>query len=305
MIDRNWPDRVNSLQEASLSLNTHLAYAASIRRFSNWCSERSHQFLPAEPVVVAEYLADLIANGLQWTSIRVHAAAVSHLHVSSSENNPCKTYIVGAVLRGARRRRGGNVNQKNALSAQILAEILCVVPEDLKGIRDRAMLLIGFAGALRRSEIVSLRVEDLLFTPEGVVLKIKKSKTDWAGEGVLIAIPNGRKLQPVAALKKWLTAASISSGPIFRPMAQGKVLSRRATPLVITRTLKNYLQIAGYDPMLFGSHSLRAGFITEAVEAGLTAEQIMDHSRHTNPKIIHVYIRRANLFKDHVGESFL
>ncbi|WDQ99673.1 site-specific integrase [Devosia sp. J2-20] len=197
------------------------------------------------------------------------------------------------------------MKQKQALSAVILADIINVIPEDLKGIRDRAMLILGFAGALRRSELANLRVEDLLFTPEGAVLTIRKSKTDWAGRGTLLAIPDGRKFQPVTALKEWLHAAAISSGPVIRPMARGKVLCRRVEPVMISRTLKCYLQLAGYDPQKFGAHSLRAGFITEAAEAGMEADRIMDHSRHTDPKTVRGYIRRANLFQNHVGDSFL
>lgn len=305
MTNTNWPDRVQSLQEASLSDNTNRIYASGIRRFTGWCSDRGNCFLPAEPIVVAEFLADLVAAGLQWSSVGVNAAAIAHLHVCSGEDNPCKSYIVSAVLRGARRRRGGYVNKKQALPARILTEVLEVIPNDLKGARDRAMLTLGFAGALRRSELADLRVEDVVFTPEGAVLTIKRSKTDFAGRGAQVAVPNGRHFQPVTALQEWLSGAEIVSGPIIRPMARGKVICRRIEPVMISRTLKRYLRLAGYNPQHFGAHSLRAGFITEAAEAGMNAERIMDHSRHTDPKAVRGYIRRANLFRDHAGDSFL
>ncbi|WP_375142868.1 site-specific integrase [Pelagibacterium sp. 26DY04] len=167
------------------------------------------------------------------------------------------------------------------------------------------MLAVCFAGALRRSELVALRLEDIAFSEQGATIHIRKSKTDFQGIGAHIALPNGRSLQAVSALKDWLHAANIIRGPVFRPVYKNRVMPRTVDPYLVSRVLKAYLKRANRDPALYGAHSLRAGFITSAAEAGVSLERIMDHTRHVESRNVRRYVRRANLFRDHPGEAFL
>lgn len=203
------------------------------------------------------------------------------------------------------RLRGSLVDQKLPVVAAEFEEILQYIPDTLIGRRDRAMLGLCFAGAMRRSEVSALRLEDIAFSEQGAVIFIRKSKTDFRGVGAHIAVPNGRALQAVSALRDWLEAANITRGAVFRPVYGSRVLPRTVEPLLVSRVLKAYLKKAGIDPARYGAHSLRAGFITSAAEAGVSLDRIMDHSRHVEPRHVRVYVRRANLFKDHPGDAFL
>lgn len=297
--------KVQSLVEASLADNTHRTYGSAVRLFRIWCNDNNCKALPATAEMVAEYIASLIATGKRGSSARIHACAIAHLHKSNGYGNPTDNYLVRAVLRGAMRLRGSRIDQKLPVVAAEFKNILQHIPDTLKGRRDRAMLALCFAGALRRSEVAALRFEDITFSEHGVVICIRRSKTDYQGLGTKIGVPNGRALQVVTALKDWLDAANITKGAVFRPVYQNRVLSRTIEPLSVSRVLKAHLQKAGIDPAQYGAHSLRAGFITSAAEAGVSLDRIMDHSRHVEPRQVRAYIRRANLFRDHPGDTFL
>lgn len=299
------PTRVRALVEASLSDNTHRMYQSALRKFSGWCAYRGHCALPADPAIIAEYLADLVAAGRRGSTLKVHAAAIAYSHRRADLENPVKAYLVRAVLRGSMRLRGGYVDQKRPVDAQDIANLLELVPPTFKGLRDRALIALGFAGAFRRSELAALRFEDLTFLESGVLILIRASKTDFARQGVSIGIPTGRHLKPVAALQAWIAAAGITRGALFRPVYRGYALARPISPLTVSRVLKTYLKKSSLDPSQYGAHSLRAGFITNAAEHGVTLERIMDHSRHACPQKVRAYIRRANLFRDHPGAAFL
>lgn len=177
-------------------------------------------------------------------------------------------------------------------------------PDTLKGQRDRALLLFGFAGAFRRSELVALTVEDLTSVPEGVKVRIRKSKTDQEGTGQEIAIPNGATLRIAEALKRWLVAAKITTGPIFRRISKsggvGPALSERSVALIV----KTYALKAGLDPAHFAGHSLRSGFLTTAAEHGATLLKMVEVSRHRSLDTLRGYVRSAELFKGHAGMDF-
>ena len=299
------PTRVRALVEASLADNTHRAYEGAIRAFAAWCKNRNYQARPADPATVAEYLSDLIAAGRRGACVKAHACAIGHDHRRAGVGNPIDTYLVRAVIRGSMRLRGSYVDQKLAIDMKVIDLILSNVPRTLKGIRDRALITLGFAGAFRRAELVALRVEDLAFSAEGVVVQIRKSKTDIESKGTEIGIPNGQHLKPVDALQEWITAAKITKGPIFRPVYRNRVVSRSVLPVLVSSVLKGYLAKANFDPNLYGAHSLRAGFITSAAEVGVSLDRIMDHSRHTDRNTVRRYVRRASLFRDHPGKDFL
>lgn len=299
------PIRVRILVEASLSDNTHRMYQSALRKFSAWCAYRGHCALPADPLTISEYLADLMAAGRRGSTLKVHAAAIAYHHRRADLANPVKAYLVRAVLRGSMRLRGGYVDQKRPVVSEDIACILQHVPPTLKGIRDRALIALGFAGAFRRAELAALRFEDLTFSESGVEVLIRGSKTDFARKGVSIGIPTGRHLRPVAALQTWIAAAGITRGPLFRPVYRGRALAQSISPQTVSRMLKSYLQKSHLNAAQYGAHSLRAGFITNAAEHGVGLERIMDHSRHVSRQNVRIYIRRANLFRDHPGANFL
>lgn len=185
--------------------------------------------------------------------------------------------------------------------------MVAAIPTDLRGIRDRALLLTGFAGALRRSELVALDVSDLEESAEGFIVRIRRSKTDQEGVGDFVSIPFGSRLRPVRALKDWLRAAGITEGPVFRPIRRGgnAVETERLTDRSVANIVKAHAEAVGLDPHVFSGHSLRAGFVTSALQAGADVLRVMDVTRHRQVNTLRVYDRRAKAFKQHAGERFL
>jgi integrase len=176
----------------------------------------------------------------------------------------------------------------------------------LKGLRDRALLTLGFGGAFRRSELVALNVDDIEETEEGLRILLRKSKTDQEGQGVTIAIVRGGAACPCKALKAWLDAAGITEGPVFRPLRKGgKVRDRRLTAKSVNDIVKAYAGRVGLDTAAYGAHSLRSGFLTSAARKGATPAKMRDVSRHKSMDVLFGYIRDADLFRDHAGAGLL
>jgi site-specific recombinase XerD len=179
-------------------------------------------------------------------------------------------------------------------------------PDTLAGKRDRALLLLGFAGAFRRSELMALDVQHLTESDEGLRVLIAASKTDQDGEGATVAIARGTEACPVRAVREWLDAAGIESGPIFRPINKaGVVGAQRLTDQSVALIVKAYAGHAGLDAKLFAGHSLRAGFLTSAAGNGASIFKMMDVSRHKSVDTLRGYVRDAELFKDHAGAGLL
>jgi site-specific recombinase XerD len=176
---------------------------------------------------------------------------------------------------------------------------------DLKGLRDRALLLIGFAGALRRSELVALNIEDIEEAPDGIKITIRHSKTDQEGAGQTIAIPFGKIACPVAALKEWIAAAGIGSGALFRSVNRYGKVGERLTDQSVSDVVKEHAERLRLDPKQFAGHSLRAGFLTSAASRGASIFKMMDVSRHRSVDTLRGYVRDAELFKDHAGAGLL
>jgi integrase len=197
-----------------------------------------------------------------------------------------------------------------ARKAPVLAETARAMSlsatDGLKGIRDRALLLLGFAGAFRRSELVALDVADLEETEDGFKIIIRRSKTDQEGHGETIAIVRGGATCPVKAVKAWLQAAGISDGPLFRPVAKGgRVGARRLTGKSVCDLVKAYAKRLGLKAADFGAHSLRAGFLTSAARRGASVFKMRDVSRHKSMDVLQAYVRDADLFRDHAGAGLL
>jgi site-specific recombinase XerD len=212
---------------------------------------------------------------------------------------------VQTVLRGIRRTIGAPARGKDPATAEVVAQIVRHIPAGLRGKRDRALILIGFAAALRRSELVALDVQDVRREQDGVVLTIRRSKTDQEGFGAEIAVPDGMKLKPIAALDAWISAAKIDSGPIFRSLAQNGAIGDRLGAQSVAHIVKRRAAAAGLDSESFAGHSLRAGFVTSALSAGADIFRVMDVTRHTEVRSLRAYDRRARAFDNHAGKEFL
>jgi site-specific recombinase XerD len=193
------------------------------------------------------------------------------------------------------------------VTADRLADMLAHVPaHTLAGKRDRALLTLGFAAALRRSELVALNVEDIEETAEGLRVTIRRSKTDQAGAGYVIAVPAGLRLRPAEALRTWIAAAGIAIGSLFRSVNKaGRISVEGLTGRTVADLVKRYAGAAGFDAAEFSGHSLRAGFLTSAANAGATVFKMQAVSRHKSIEVLSGYVRDAEAFKNHAGSAFL
>ena len=286
---------------------TRKAYRADWQHFSAWCTTRCYSGLPAETGTVAAYIAELADGGASVSTIGRRLAAIGYAHKLKGFDAPGSAEPVRAVFRGIRRRIGTAVTQKAPATARAIAAMLDQVPPSrLTGIRDRALLLIGFAAALRRSELVDLKVNDVEIGEEGATVRIRRSKTDQEGAGAAIAIPRGTELKPVEALEAWLAQSKITGGPIFRPIGKGGRIGDQAlSDRSVADIVKRYARAAGLDAGLFSGHSLRAGFVTSALEHGADLFKVMDVTRHKRVETLKSYDRRARAFRDHAGKDFL
>jgi site-specific recombinase XerD len=295
---------VRSYLAAEKSINTRRAYAADWASFSTWCEAAGEISLPATPLAVATYLAQLADGGLKAKTIQRRTAAIRAKHLAAGLEPPTNAEGVRAVMRGIRRTLGTKKIKKAPATAEVLATL--AFPETLAGIRDRAILLLGFAAGLRRSEVVDLDVNDVAWRKKGVLLHIGRSKTDQEGAGAHIPVPAGSKLQPVAALSAWLEASGIADGPIFRQVDRhGRLGAQRLSDRSVARIVKRAIAAAGIDESVFSGHSLRAGFVTSALDRKVDYFTIMRTTRHVKVDTLKEYDRRENGFDDHAGEDFL
>ena len=292
---------------AALSANTMHAYRGDWGEFQDWCAARGRSSLPASPATVANFASILAGAGKKVPTIARKLAAIRFYHRGAGADNPTDNAGVAAILKGIRRTVGTAPRQKAPATVDIIHAMMARIDsETLRGKRDRALLLIGFAGAFRRSELISVAVADLTFSDKGVDIFLPRSKTDQEGKGQSVAILNGKALRPVDRLKEWLSAAGITEGPIFRRINRGNhlsddPLSAQSVALIV----KRYAEAAGFDVATLSGHSLRAGFITSAAENRASISRIMEVSRHRDPRTVETYVRRADRFKDHAGDGFL
>jgi site-specific recombinase XerD len=285
---------------------TRRAYRADLSRFCAWCESVGAATLPAEASTVAAYLAHCADSALSVSTIQRRAAAIGYAHKLAGHASPSAAETVKAVLRGIRRKVGAATKPKAPATAPIVAAMTKRTPATLAGKRDRAMILLGFAAALRRSELIDLKVNAIERTAEGLIVHIGKSKTDQEGLGESIAVPRGKKLRVVEALDDWLAASAIVDGPLFRRIAKGGTLldcglSGQSVALIV----KRWAKAAKLDLKLFSGHSLRAGFVTSALDEGADIFKVMDVTRHREVKTLRVYDRRSKAFKNHAGKGFL
>jgi site-specific recombinase XerD len=302
-------DATMAYAQAETAEATRRAYRSDWSDFTTWCAAHNATPLPAHVGIVAAYLSHLATTGLKASTIGRRAAAINHRHKLAGHEPPTNGEGVKATLRGIRRTLGTAPDQKAAITANTLRSMLDLCPNTLRGHRDRALLALGFAGAFRRSELCALQLSDLTETSDGLMIRIRHSKTDQEGQGQEIAIPRGARLRPVEAVQTWLAAAAISDGPLFRAIIwQNGTMVARDGPLGsenVAAVVKSYAKRAGLNPTTFAGHSLRSGLITSCVEEGASPVRIAEHSRHRSLDMILVYTRRANLFVDHAAAKVL
>jgi integrase len=302
-------DRMASVRaylEAASSTNTRRAYANDWSDFTAWCKAQEVGSLPAPAAEVARYLAQLADVGLKPTTIRRRAAAIAAAHRAAGLEPPTNFEGVKATMRGIGRTLGTRKRKVKPVTAELLAAAMDKLPNTLIGKRDRALLAIGFAAARRRSELVSFAVEDIDRRPRGIVLHLGRSKTDQEGKGINIPIPNGRTIRPVAALDAWLEASGITSGPIFREINRYGTIGQAAlSDRTVARIVKKVVGAVGLQVSDFSGHSLRAGFITDALDRGVDYFTIMKQSGQKKVDTLKEYDRRENDFDAHAGDDFL
>jgi len=298
---------VRAYLAAETSPNTRRAYGSDWADFLAWCENVTLQPLPASPVTVAKYLAQLADRKLATSTIGRRQAAIGYAHKVLGHPVPTSDQGVKATMRGIRRTLGTKPRRQAAPAvAAAIATMLEQLPQSLQGLRDRAILLLGFAAALRRSEIAAIEILHLEPHELGLILHIDQSKTDQEGAGQIVPVPHGVHLKPVAALQAWLEAAEISSGPVFRAIDRhGNIAKSAITDRSISRIVKRAAAISGLEATTFSGHSLRAGFITQALGDGVDFFKIMDITRHTEVQTLRIYDRRGRGFKSHAGDGFL
>lgn len=281
------------------------AYLSDWRQFASWCQVHDLAPLPARPETVATYAADLARIGRKLSTISRRLAAIGERHRIDEIGSPTEHPAVRATLAGIARSIGSAPSKKSALTADLLSKAVRKIPADVPGLRDRALILLGFAAALRRSELVALDVADIARHPKGIVVTVRRSKTDQSGHGLLKAIPHGRKLRVVEALDAWLAISGISEGALFRGMRNGRLTRARLAPQAVARIVQRRAKADGLDPKLFAGHSLRSGFITSAANHGAQLASIAKHAGHSKIDTTLGYVQVADAFKDHSGKGFL
>lgn len=306
MLANHEQENIKAFLRASHAKATQKAYATDLRIFQDWCWRNQYLAFPASPVTVAAFFSAQANHNLKPVTLSRRAAAIHLWHARMNQPSPIASELVKSTLRGIRRTFGCASSQKQAATIDVLAEMAKYFPNSLIGLRDRALLFLGFAGALRRSELAKIRVADLTRCPEGFILKIARSKTDQEGLGQAIAIYNGLRLNIVAAIDVWTEAAGITEGFLFRSVTKGGLVSsQHLSTKTIAQIIKKYVALAGYDAASFSGHSLRAGFLTSAAQKGASMFKMMEVSRHKSTETLKKYVRNSELFLNHAGAAFL
>lgn len=279
---------------AAQALNTTRAYASDWNQFQAWCERYRLESLPASAAVVGLYVTSLAKRGLAVSTIRRRAAAIARAHRQAGHLPATSDPRVLTVMEGIARVHGAAPNKKTALLRDPLLELVDRIDlSTTAGVRDHALLLLGFAVGLRRSELVALTVEDLSPSPDGMRIRIARSKTDQHGRGheLLVVYAEPPRPCPVRALRAWLDTAAITNGPIFCRVTRTGAISSPLTPQTVALIIKKRARAAGLDPREFAGHSLRAGFATQAARDGHHPTQIAATTRHQDQRVLAGYIR--------------
>jgi integrase len=287
--------------------NTKRAYRSAWQAWVTWAEAHGVAALPAAPEAVACYLTHLAEAGRRVPSLELALAALAAAHQAAGVASPRSAPVVREVMKGIRRVVGTASHPKAAVRVAELRAMLAALPEGLLGLRDKALLLVGFASALRRAELVALDVADVAAGPDGLTITVKRSKTDQEGAGRIIGVPHGSSPDtcPVRALAAWLSAAGITEGAIFRGVSRHGALLERLSDRGVARIVQRSAALVGLEASTFGGHSLRAGLATAAAAAGKSERSIMATTGHRSVQMVRRYIRTASLFTENAAAGLL
>ena len=291
--------------KSSKSDNTIRAYKSDFNDFGLFCAQNGFKSLPTEPKIVSLYLTHLSTKDNKMSTLKRRLVSIGLIHKLKGHYLDTKHPSIIENIMGIKRRKGSAQNGKKPLLISNLKKIINVIDQckkdEIKKLRDRSIILIGFSGGFRRNELVSLNFDDLEFVSEGLKIILRKSKTDQYGEGSLKGLPyfDNSNYCPVISLQKWLNISKIKSGPVFRRFIKGSKLSeKRLTDQTVALLIKQYLELAGINSRNFSGHSLRSGFATSAAESGAEERTIMAMTGHKSAEMVRRYIKEANLFKN-------
>jgi len=291
--------------QSSKASNTVRAYKSDFKDFGLFCAQNGFKSLPSEPKIVSLYLTYLSTKDAKMSTLKRRLVSIGVIHRLKGHYLDTKHPSIIENIMGIKRRKGSIQKRKKPLLISNLKQLIDVIDKqdnaDIKKLRDRSIILIGFSGGFRRNEIVSLDYDDLDFVEEGLKIQIRRSKTDQFGEGLVKALPyfDNSRYCPVISLKNWINISKISSNSLFRRFSKGSRLSEhRLTDQTVALLIKKYLGLAGIDSKNYSGHSLRSGFATSAAESGAEERNIMAMTGHKSTEMVRRYIKEANLFKN-------
>ena len=291
--------------QSSKANNTVRAYKSDFNDFGLFCAQNGFKSLPTDPKIVSLYLTYLSTKDAKMSTLKRRLVSIGVIHKLKGHYLDTKHPSIIENIMGIKRRKGSLQLAKKPILISNLKEIINAIDkqnkEEIKKLRDRSIVLIGFSGGFRRSEIVSLDYDDLDFVPEGLKINLRRSKTDQFGEGLTKALPyfDNSQYCPVVSLKKWIKISKITSGAVFRRFSKGSRLSEnRLTDQTVALLIKEYLKLTGIDSKNYSAHSLRSGFATSAAESGAEERSIMAMTGHKSTEMVRRYIKEVNLFKN-------
>lgn len=289
--------------DASKADATRKAYTRDVATFGAWCSSKGLVAMPAEPSTVGLYLAHLAEAGRKVSTIERALAAIAGEQRAAGHAWPKGHPAIRGVMSGIRRTVGVAPSRKAPVMGAELGRLVGTLGVDVSGLRDRALLTLGWFGAFRRSELVALDVADLRFTDEGLVVTVRRSKTDQEGQGIEKGIPyaGNAAVCPVRAVRAWLGASGVTAGPLFRGVDKhGHVSGERMADRTVARIVQRAAKDAGLEGDVAG-HSLRAGFATTAAAKGKSLDAIMRQTGHRSERVARGYIRHGSVFVDNAA----
>lgn len=298
-----------------ISDNTERAYKSDFEHFNNWLEKSQYELSPPHsPACVSDYVSFMGSKGYAMKTIDRRLRAISFAYKKEGDDNPpSNSELVKATVKGLKRRRAKEgkrttVDSKQPATADIIKLMVDQIDtSNINGVRDKALLLVGWAAALRRSELVALKYHEVVITPQGADILIGMSKTDQEGEGATVSITRGSENYcPVRALLDYLKQAEIRDGYLSRRHYRGGRVSKNAFGAKSVATMvKKYCEAAGFDPSRFSGHSLRSGMLTSAAESGSDLIPLAQHARHKNYNITMHYIRKANRYRNNPTAGLL
>ena len=290
--------------KSSKANNTLRAYKSDFRDFGSFCAKHGFNSMPTEPKIVSLYITHL-SSSTKISTLRRRLVSIGVVHKLKGHYLDTKHPVIIENLMGIKRKKGSIQVGKKPILINHLKQIINVIDnqkiEKIKKLRNRTLILIGFGGGFRRTELISVDYEDLDFVEEGLKITLRRSKTDQFGEGLVKGIPyfTNEKYCPVISLKNWINLSKIKTGPIFRRFAKGSILtSNRLTDQSVVLIIKDCLKLAGIENKNFSGHSLRSGFATVAAESGADERSIMAMTGHKTTQMVRRYIKEANIFKN-------